>query len=134
MIDLNSNDNKRIQSIDSIQTYKYTMNKDVVCKKEKDKDNIVMFNFGYITKEDKKKQNIRILIVFDDMTADMISNKLNAILTELFIRGRELNSRFALLENSRLNSTHYFYMKIRNERELQQIPFNHLSDIHFRIF
>ena len=134
MIDLNSNDNKRIQSIDSIQTYKYTMNKHVVCKKEKDKDNIVMFNFGYITKEDKKKQNIRILIVFDDMTADMISNKLNAILTELFIRGRELNSRFALLENSRLNSTHYFYMKIRNERELQQIPFNHLSDIHFRIF
>ena len=33
-----------------------------------------------------------ILIVFDDMTADMINNrKLNSIVTELFIRGRKLN-------------------------------------------
>ena len=33
-----------------------------------------------------------ILIVFDDMTADMISNKkLNSIVTELFIRGGKLN-------------------------------------------
>ena len=34
----------------------------------------------------------RILIVFDDMIADMIHNKkLNSIVTELFIRGRKLN-------------------------------------------
>ena len=33
----------------------------------------------------------KILIAFDDMIADMISNeKLNAIVTELFIRGRKL--------------------------------------------
>ena len=33
-----------------------------------------------------------ILIVFDDMIADMINNKkLNSIITELFIRGRKLN-------------------------------------------
>ena len=33
----------------------------------------------------------KILIVFDDMIADMISNeKLNAIVTELFVRGRKL--------------------------------------------
>ena len=32
------------------------------------------------------------LIVFDDMIADMISNKkLNSIITELIIRGRKLN-------------------------------------------
>ena len=38
-------------------------------------------------KEDK------ILIVFDDVIADMIHNKkLNSIVTELFIRGRKLNS------------------------------------------
>ena len=37
------------------------------------------------------KQN-KILIVFDDMIADMIQNKkLNSIVTELFIRGRKLN-------------------------------------------
>ena len=41
------------------------------------------------------KEN-KILIVFDDMMADMIHNKkLNSIVTELSIRGRKLNiSRF----------------------------------------
>ena len=34
----------------------------------------------------------KILIVFDDTIADMLSNKkLNPIVTELFIRGRKLN-------------------------------------------
>ena len=34
----------------------------------------------------------KIMIVFDDMIADTLSNKkLNQILTELFIRGRKLN-------------------------------------------
>ena len=34
----------------------------------------------------------KILIVIDDMIADMINNKkLNPIVTELFIRGRKLN-------------------------------------------
>ena len=37
-------------------------------------------------------QEHKILIVFDDMIADMINNKkLNLIITELFIRGRKLN-------------------------------------------
>ena len=35
----------------------------------------------------------KILMVFDDMIADMFSNKkLNPIVTELFIRGRNLNN------------------------------------------
>ena len=34
----------------------------------------------------------KLLIVFDDMIADMINNKkLNPVLTELFFRGRKLN-------------------------------------------
>ena len=34
----------------------------------------------------------KILILFDDMIADMINNKkLNPVVTELFIRGRKLN-------------------------------------------
>ena len=38
---------------------------------------------------DKKR---KILVVFDDMMADMLSNeKLNLIVTELFIRGRKSN-------------------------------------------
>ena len=86
---------------------------------------------------------MQILIVFDDMIAYMFSNKkLNPILTELFIRGRKQNislvsitqSYFALPKNIRLNSTHYFIMTIPNKWELQQITFNHSSDIGFRGF
>ena len=42
----------------------------------------------------------KILIVFDDMIADMINNKkLNSIVTELFIRGRKLNISLDLSHN-----------------------------------
>ena len=77
------------------------------------------------------------------MIADMLSNKkLNSIVTELFVRGRKLGialvfitqSYFANPKNLRLNSTHYFIMKIPNKRELQRIPFNHSSDIDFKDF
>ena len=34
----------------------------------------------------------------------------------------------------RLNSTHFFIMKILNKRELQQITLNHSSDIDFKDF
>ena len=75
------------------------------------------------------------------MIANMLRNKkINTIITELFIRDRKLNislvfitqSYFAVPKNIRLHSTHYFFMKIRNKRELQQIAFNHSSDIGFR--
>ena len=42
----------------------------------------------------------KILIVFDDMITDMLSNKkLNPIVTELFIRGRKLNISLFLLHS-----------------------------------
>ena len=41
-------------------------------------------------------------------------------------------SYVAAPKNIRLNSTYYFIMKIPNKRELQQIAFNHLSDIDFK--
>ena len=77
------------------------------------------------------------------MIADMINNdKLNPIVTELFIRGRKLNISIAFIKESyfkapnnvRLNSTHFFIMKIPNKRELQQIVLNHSSDIDFKDF
>ena len=34
----------------------------------------------------------------------------------------------------RLNSKHFFIMKISNKRELQQIALNHSSDIDFKDF
>ena len=83
----------------------------------------------------------KVLIVFDDIIADMSNNKkLNSILTELFIRGRKLNisivfitqSYFKVPKDVRLSSTHFFVMKIPNEKELQQIALNHSSDIGFK--
>ena len=85
----------------------------------------------------------KVLIAFDDMIADMINNKkLNSIITELFIRGRKLNislvfitqSYFKVPKDVRLNSTHFFIMKIPNKRELQQIALNHSSDINSKDF
>ena len=85
----------------------------------------------------------KVLIVFDDMIADMINNnKLDSIVTELFIRGRKLNvsivfitqSYFKVPKDVRLNSTHFFIMKIPNKRELQQIALNHSSDIDVKDF
>ena len=70
------------------------------------------------------------------------NNKLYSIVTELFIRGRKLNisivfitkSHFKVTKDVRLNSTHFFIMKIPNKRELQQIALNHSSDIDFKDF
>ena len=82
-------------------------------------------------------------VLIDDMIADMINNnKSNPIVTELFIRGRTLNissvfitpSYFKVPKDVRLNSTHFFIMKIPNKRGLQQIAINHSSDIDFKDF
>ena len=75
------------------------------------------------------KEN-KILIVFDDMIADMINNKkLNSIVTELFIRGRKLNisvvfisqSYFKVPKDVRLKTTDFFIAKIQNKRELPEL-------------
>ena len=66
----------------------------------------------------------KVLIAFDDTIADKLSNKKpNPTVTEFFIRGRKLSislafithSYFAVSKNIRLNSTHYFIMKIANK-------------------
>ena len=84
------------------------------------------------------KEN-KILIVFDDIIADMIQSKmLNSIVTELIIRGRKLNislvfitqSYFKVPKDVRLNTTHFFIRKILSKRELQQNAINHSSDIN----
>ena len=88
------------------------------------------------------KEN-KILIVFDDMIADMSHNKkLDSIVTELFIRGRKLNISlvfitqpyFKVPKDVRRNTTHFFISKILNKRELKQIAINHSSDISTKDF
>ena len=60
----------------------------------------------------------------------------------MFIGGRKLNislvfitqSYFKVLKDVRLNSTHFFIMKISNKRELQQTTLNASSDINSKDF
>ena len=59
----------------------------------------------------------KVLIVFDDLIADLLTNK-------------NCNP----IANIRLNSMHYFIMKIQSKREIQEIALNHSSDIDFKDF
>ena len=91
--------------------------------------------FIRILKNTILERNIKVLIVFDD-------KKLNPVVTESFIRGRKLNisivfitqSYFKVPKQIRLNITHFFVMKIPNNRELQQVALNHSLDIDFKDF
>ena len=85
----------------------------------------------------------KVLIVFDDMIADMINNKkLNSRVPELCVRGRKLNisivfitqSFFKVSKDVSLNSTPFFIMEIPNKRELRQIALSHSSDFDFKNF
>ena len=82
------------------------------------------------------------LIVFDDVVADMESNKNLSPIIKSFLRGKKLDislvfisqSYFNVPETIRLNATHYFIVKIPNKRELQQIASNHSCYIDFKDF
>ena len=61
------------------------------------------------------------------MIANMLNNKkLNPIVNELFVKNRKLNislvfitqTYFTVLKNIKINSTHYFIIKIPNKQEL----------------
>ena len=85
----------------------------------------------------------KILIVFDDIIADIKTNKkFQSIIKELFIRCRKTNaslvfitqSYFSVPKDVKLNSTHHFIMKINNKRELENITINHSADIDYKDF
>ena len=72
------------------------------------------------------KRKRKVLIVFDDMIAGIMTNKrFQAIIKELFIRCRKLivslcfitQSYFSVPKEVRLNSTHCLILKIHNRRE-----------------
>ena len=83
------------------------------------------------------------LIVFDDMIADVMNNKIfQAVVEELFIRCRKLNVSpvlitqfyFSVPKDVRLNSTYFLIMKINNKGELQSITVDHSADIDHKDF
>ena len=76
-----------------------------------------------------KNRDKKVLIVFDDMIADIETNKkFKRIIKELFYRARKINvsivfitqSYFRALKDARLNSTHYILIKIDNKNKLKK--------------
>ena len=108
----------------------------IVCSNKKDDVYEVIDNYN-------PKRKKKVLIVSDDMIADIMGNKnFQAIIKELFIRCRKLNislvfitqSYFSVQKEVRLNTTHYFIIKINNKKELQNIVINHSADIDYQDF
>ena len=94
--------------------------------------------YDNINNDDSNRKR-KILIVFEDMIADINTNKkFQSIIKELFIRCRKLNISlvfimqfyFPVPKDVRLNATHYLIMQIYNKRELQKIATNHSADIY----
>ena len=93
--------------------------------------------------EYKPNRKTKMLIAFDDMIADIMTNKKYQVITkELFIRCRKLNFSLVFIKqfyffvpkDVRSNSTHYLIMKIKNKSELQNIVINHSADIDHKDF
>ena len=72
----------------------------------------------------------KILIVFDDMIADLIHyKKLNSIVTELFIRGRKLNISLVFItqlyskvpKDVRLNTSHFLLQKFQIKENFDKL-------------
>ena len=103
-----------------------------------DVDDVVDYINNYNKNRDKK-----ILIVFDDMIADIMrSKKFKAIIKEPFIRCRKLNisidlktqSYFRTPKDARLNSTHYMLVKIFNKKELKSIAEEKSGHLDYKDF
>ena len=90
-----------------------------------------------------KNRDKKVLIVFDDMTADIEYNKnFKRIIKELFYITRKINvsivfitqSYFRALKDARLNSTHYILMKIGNKKELKRIAEEKSGHLDYKDF
>ena len=90
-----------------------------------------------------KSRDKKVLIVFDDMIADIEYNKnFKKIIKELFYRSRKINvsivfitqSYIRALKDARLNSTHYILMKIGNKKELKRIAEEKSGHLDYKDF
>ena len=90
-----------------------------------------------------KNRDNKVLIVFDDMIADIEYNKkFKRIIKELFYRARKINvsivfitqSYFRVLKDARLNITHYIIIKINNKKELKRIAEEKSGHLDYKDF
>ena len=98
--------------------------------------------YADISNYNKKREN-KVLIVFDDMIADIEYNKnFIKMIKELFYRGRKMNISivfithryFRALKDARLNSTHYILMKIGNKKELSSMAEEKSGNLDYKDF
>ena len=99
--------------------------------------------FTKILKSTNLARKINLSRVFDDVIADMIRKQKNVSNSNWLTCYRKKTKYFSCFwhsillycsENFRLNSTHYLVTKITSKKELQQIAFNHSSDMDFQDF
>ena len=90
-----------------------------------------------------KNRDKKVLIVFDDMIADIEYNKnFKRIIKEIFYRARNINVSIVFitqfyvraLKDARLNSTHYILMKIGNKKELKRIAEEKSGHLDYKDF
>ena len=90
-----------------------------------------------------KNRDKKVLIVFDDMIADIEYNKnFKRIIKELFYRARKINvsivfmtqSYFRALKDARLNRTHYILVRIGNKKELKRITEEKSGHLDYKDF
>ena len=90
-----------------------------------------------------KNRDKKVLIVFDDMIADIeYDKKFKRIIKELFFRACKINvsvvfltqSYFRVLKDARLNSMHYILMKINNIKELKCIAEEKSGNLDYKDF
>ena len=87
-----------------------------------------------------KKRDKKVLIIFDDMIADIMRSEKFKAIAKLFIRCRKLNisivfitqSYFRTPKDARLNSTHYIIMKISNKKALKSIAEENSGHLDFK--
>ena len=90
-----------------------------------------------------KNRDKKVLIVFDDMIADIeYDKKFKRMIKKLFLTARKINisivfitqSNFRALKDARLNSTHYTLMKINNKKELKRIAEEKSGHLDYKDF
>ena len=90
-----------------------------------------------------KNRDKKVLIVFDDMIADIEYNEnFKRKIKELFYRAHKITisivfitqSYFRALKDARLNSTHYIIMKINNKKELKRIAEEKSGHLDYKDF
>ena len=90
-----------------------------------------------------KNRDKKVLIVFDDMIADIeYDKKFNRIIKGQFFRAHKINisivfimqSYFRALKDARLNSAHYILMKINNKKELKCIAEEKSGHLDYKDF